>query len=264
MVARLAAADPGHRAMAVRHGQFFSNQWIRWRARSVSGFHPAVSLAWADLRRAGLLGQISVMRALAVGYVSGEVRDSGDTALFERVADSPLGDPVWRLRGARPRASAVSRVVVADGEGAVLAALGTPGFDPARHAICAEAAAGGEYPGSERCDIRWVVDDPDRLVLDTDAPAAAFLVIADAYFPGWSARLDGREATIHRVDHMLRGVAVPAGRHRLTMSYEPEGWRASTGTSRAAWAVWLALAITGAGLSRRRLVRAGTPTGRQS
>jgi hypothetical protein len=221
-----------------------------------------VNLAWADLRSTGLLGQVPVMRALAVGYVSGEVRASGDTALFERVADSPPGDPVWRVRGARPRAATVSQVVIVDGEGAVLAALGRPGFDPARQAISAEAAAGGEYPGSERCDIRWVVDDPDRLVLDTDAPAPAFLVIADAYFPGWSARVDGRQATIHRVDHMLRGVAMPMGRHRLTMSYEPEGWRAATRTSRAAWAVWIALVVLGAGLSRRRPVRPGTSAGR--
>jgi hypothetical protein len=251
MVARLAASDPLHRAMALRQGQFFSNEWMRWRARSISGYHPAVSLAWAELRSTGLLGRPQVIRALAIGYVSGEVRGTADTTLFERVPESTADDPVWRVRGARARAVAVSRVLPVADEHTVLTALASPQFDPLRETITADASVAGNYPGSEGCRLTWVADDPDRLVLDAEASAPAFVVIADAYFPGWTASIDGRPVPIHRVDHLLRGVALPPGRHRLTMSYEPSGWRPSVRVSRAAWTLWIVIAVAAAAFTRR-------------
>jgi hypothetical protein len=250
-IARLAAADTLRRAMALRRDLFFSNDWIRWRVPSMAGFHPAVPIGWADLRRTGLLGHYPMMRALAIGYVSGEVRGVSDTALYERIAASPPDDPVWRVRGALPRAFAVRRVVPATGDEEELAMLAAPDFDPSIVAVTSERAAQADYPGSAACALRWRESGTDRLVLETEAPAAAFVVIADTWFPGWRARVDDTDAAIVRVDHMLRGIAVPAGRHHLTLTYEPEGWRASTRVTWVAWMLWLAGGVLALWMARR-------------
>src|SRR5439155_8364705 len=125
-------------------------------------------------------------------------------------------------------------------ERAVLAALGAPGFDPAGVALTSEARAAARYPGSAGCRIRWTRDDPDRLALEIEAPDRAFVVIADAFFPGWAATIDGRPLGIVRVNHLVRGVEVPAGRHAIEMRYEPEGWGPAEATTRAALAFELA------------------------
>ena len=58
--------------------------------------------------------------------------------------------------------------------------------------------------------------------MTTTTSAAGELVLADAYYPGWEAYVDGKPATIYPADVALRGVFVPAGTHTVTMEYSPE------------------------------------------
>ena len=65
------------------------------RIDPLSGYHPAALVAWDDLRRAGLFARPAVLRALAVRYVSGGLRDAGDTAHFIPVPGAAGEEPVW-------------------------------------------------------------------------------------------------------------------------------------------------------------------------
>jgi hypothetical protein len=49
----------------------------------------------------------------------------------------------------------------------------------------------------------------------------ALLIVSDAYYPGWIATIDGREAAIRRADFALRAVAIPPGRHVVRFEYRP-------------------------------------------
>jgi uncharacterized membrane protein YfhO len=49
-------------------------------------------------------------------------------------------------------------------------------------------------------------------------------VLTDSWAPGWKAKVDGRDADVQRVDYLIRGVAVPAGRHTVEFRYEPATW----------------------------------------
>ena len=44
-------------------------------------------------------------------------------------------------------------------------------------------------------------------------------MLADAYYPGWSATVDGVEQPIYPVNLALRGVALSPGRHRIEFRY---------------------------------------------
>ena len=45
-------------------------------------------------------------------------------------------------------------------------------------------------------------------------------MLSDVYYPkGWCALLDGGEVPVTRVDYLLRGVEIPAGIHRLELSF---------------------------------------------
>ena len=61
---------------------------------------------------------------------------------------------------------------------------------------------------------------PDRMVYRTATQAGGYAVLSDVYYPeGWCALLDGGEVPVTRVDYLLRGVEIPAGIHRLELSF---------------------------------------------
>jgi uncharacterized membrane protein YfhO len=68
-------------------------------------------------------------------------------------------------------------------------------------------------------------DDPEWIELETADPSAGWIAVADAFYPGWEATVDGLPATVLRANHGLRAVAVPAGRSRVVMRYRPATFR---------------------------------------
>jgi uncharacterized membrane protein YfhO len=77
-------------------------------------------------------------------------------------------------------------------------------------------------------------DEDERVVVVTEAASAALLVLADTYYPGWTATVDGKPVPIVRADYGFRGVAVPRGRHEVEFRYAPASLRCGAGVSAAA------------------------------
>jgi uncharacterized membrane protein YfhO len=47
------------------------------------------------------------------------------------------------------------------------------------------------------------------------------VIVSDSYYPGWRAQVDGKSATLWKVNTVIRGVVVPAGTHHIVMNYRP-------------------------------------------
>ena len=109
-------------------------------------------------------------------------------------------------------------------------------------AVSGGAAAAGS---AAEAAVQWQQDSPTRIVLRVDAPAAGWLVLADAFYPGWEARVDGQPTPIYPADGLFRAVAVPPGPHEVTFDFRPRSLRlgaalAAVGIVLAAAALWLA------------------------
>lgn len=65
----------------------------------------------------------------------------------------------------------------------------------------------------------------NEVVLNTHAEADAYLVLADSYFPGWLAQIDGVDTPLYRADGNFRAVLVPAGEHTVRFKYSPVPFR---------------------------------------
>jgi uncharacterized membrane protein YfhO len=64
------------------------------------------------------------------------------------------------------------------------------------------------------------------------------------YYPaGWKARIDGQPTRIYRADVILRGLIVPAGKHRVEMVFDPDTFRVGLWVTVVVTAVLLALGI---------------------
>jgi hypothetical protein len=75
-----------------------------------------------------------------------------------------------------------------------------------------------------------------------EADGEALLVVNDAWWPGWVARLDDREVPIWPADVLVRAIPFPAGRHTLTMRYAPPEVAWGAALSALGLATWLGLA----------------------
>jgi len=90
---------------------------------------------------------------------------------------------------------------------------------------------------------------PDRVEVEAEGPG--LLVLADPWYPGWTARVDGRPAPIHRADDLFRGVSLPPGRHGVAFLFRPRSCTIGRAVSLAAIAV-VALILTATALRTRR------------
>jgi hypothetical protein len=53
----------------------------------------------------------------------------------------------------------------------------------------------------------------------TSGTKASLVVVADAWFPGWSAKVDGKSAKVEKADGAFLGVVVGPGDHVITLAY---------------------------------------------
>ncbi|HEX8200770.1 MAG TPA: YfhO family protein, partial [Isosphaeraceae bacterium] len=99
-------------------------------------------------------------------------------------------------------------------------------------------------------------EEPERVEVATDSAGDAYLVLADSFDPGWSARLDGRPVPIRPAFVAFRAVFVPAGQHRIVFTYRPAGFEVGLAATGAGLAVLLGLLA-----SPRRLMQLGPEHG---
>src|SRR5207237_8598117 len=64
-------------------------------------------------------------------------------------------------------------------------------------------------------------DTGERVVLEVDASAPGFVVLADEYGDGWTATVNRQARDVVRADYAFRLVAVPAGRSEVVFAYRP-------------------------------------------
>jgi hypothetical protein len=65
----------------------------------------------------------------------------------------------------------------------------------------------------------------EQIELSTESDFNGYLVVADQYYPGWRASLDGLDKPILRANYVQRAIALPAGKHKVVFSYKPESYR---------------------------------------
>jgi uncharacterized membrane protein YfhO len=66
---------------------------------------------------------------------------------------------------------------------------------------------------------------PDRLDARVTASSGGWLVFQEQWYPGWKATVNGADASVVRVDHVFRAVAVPPGDSIVRTKYEPGSLR---------------------------------------
>ncbi len=146
-----------------------------------------------------------------------------------------------------PRAYIAHALEYAPGPIEAQDAMGRPGFDLLSCAIVEDetAAAGFARGGKGGSPARITKYAAGKVEIEADAAAPGMLVLTDVYYPGWTAYVDGLPARIFRVNGIVRGVLIGAGRHSVIFRYAPASFRAGIVLGSLAILVCAALLITG-------------------
>ncbi len=172
---------------------------------------------------------------------------SGDVKIYENLDLLPRAFLVRGTGAAR---------VAAEDDAAALALMREEGFDPAAQVVLSadasptgpaaplQAGAGGDQVGITEYT-------PERIAMEVTAGAPGYVVLTDAWYPGWRAYVDGQPAPIQRADLYFRAVPVEAGRHRVLFTFRPRTLVVGVGISLAAWAVLTTL-LAGLAVGRLR------------
>lgn len=133
------------------------------------------------------------------------------------------GVQVMRNPRALPHARLVPRAEVVPDPDAAIKRMKAPPFNPAEVVFLEAAPADGVPPAVEGAPGAVKVLDYgcQRVRLEADARAASMLVLADAWYPGWKATVNGTPAEILPAYHCFRAVKVPAGTSEIVFEYKP-------------------------------------------
>jgi hypothetical protein len=135
---------------------------------------------------------------------------SGDVKIYENL-------------DALPRAFMVAQAVSVPDDATALAAMRATSFDLARTVVLngSQSKVGQAATRSVPYDTRIVSYEPERVVVETNGEGAGWLVLTDAWYPGWRATVDGQPVEITRADILFRAVPVPPGLHRVEFEFAP-------------------------------------------
>jgi hypothetical protein len=155
---------------------------------------------------------------------------SGDVKIYENLA-------------VLPRAFVAANAVVMPDDSQARAALADSGFDPSNTVILADVPA-VPMPANAIQSARAAtitVYSPEQVLLTAEGPGT--LLLTDAFYPGWTATIDGQPAPIQRADIMFRGLALPPGQHQIEFSYNPRSVWIGFVVSALAWTGLLILSF---------------------
>lgn len=140
-----------------------------------------------------------------------------------RLAVAGSGLTVWERMKYVPRVHwATHATVISSDAGQLAATVQTPA-DPADVILAQSPPAPLGGAGSAPAQLDLTRDNGDNIDVTVRARSAGYLVIADRISTQFAARVDGRATPIVRADYLNGAIFVPAGAHRVAISYAPRG-----------------------------------------
>lgn len=80
-----------------------------------------------------------------------------------------------------------------------------------------------KYEVDSLANIKALVVKPNYLQYEANNKKEGFAVFSEIYYPkGWKTFLDGKEVNHMRVNYILRGMPIPAGKHVIEFKFDPD------------------------------------------
>lgn len=181
--------------------------------KSIGGYHAAKMKRYQELIEYHISkGNMNVLNMLNTKYLIGADQQTGQKIL--QLNDQACGN-AWYV-------NEIKYVANADSEMTALT-----NFNPKATAIIderfKETLTGLNLNADSSANIRLTKYSPDTLNYESNSNTDGFVVFSDIYYDkGWNAYIDGEKVPHVRVNYLLRGMKIPAGKHAIEFRFEPE------------------------------------------
>ncbi len=130
-----------------------------------------------------------------------------------------------------PRAFIAHRAEIVQSDRQAIAAMRQPDFNPAQTLVRLKTN-GDERTGlitagqaSPQDSATIVAYAPERVEITATLASPGWLVLADTHYPGWQAAVNGQPVNIFQANGLFRGIALPAGEHRVVFEFKPDSFK---------------------------------------
>lgn len=212
--------DPHYRVHNISTGEVFSGSAAitSYHHRNIGGYHPAKLRIYQDLIEVQLSKQqpnMDVLNMLDTRYVIVPPENRQQPA------------PVYKNNDALGAAWFIQHIRYVDGPVEEIKALDH--FGPKDTVIIDQAnksVAGDSPVWDSTATIQLTSYDNDTIRYTSNAASAQFAVFSEIYYPaGWNAYIDGQKTAYTKVNYVLRGMPIPAGKHDIEFRFEPDSYR---------------------------------------
>ena len=216
--------DPNYRVLNMTTGDPYQDSKTSYYHKSVGGYHPAKLGIYDDLITYQLSGKqnMSVLNMLNTKYIIGRAQpdsanpQAGGQPVVHLNTDA-LGN-AWFVKGVKWVNGAIAEMKALDQ------------FNPKDTAIIDasfKTDVGAFSPADSAATIRQTAFDNDAISYESSSNAPHLAVFSEVFYKDWNAYIDGKKVPIVKVNYVLRGLNVPAGKHKIDFKYEPAVYQVS-------------------------------------
>jgi len=191
----------------------FNDALTSYYHKSVGGYHAAKLQLYVDLIERQLSkNNMQVLNMLNTKYIIQSGPDGQPVA--HRNPDA-LGN-AWFVKNIQWVPNADSEMTALDH------------FDPGSTAVIDQRYkpdVTGQPVYDSTANIHLLANNLNTISYEYNAPTPQFAVFSEIYYEkGWKAFIDGKQVPYARVNYVLRGMMVPAGKHTIEFKFEPTSY----------------------------------------
>ena len=192
--------------------KFNTNWYAYFGISTVGGYRPVKLRSYQDFLDIQAFNNPGIQDMLNVKYL---ITDRNLTSeRYQLVLDGKT--KIYENNHVLPKAWFVGSTVSVDGMDKSIREVIKTNFDPKKVAIV------NRYKSMSKLSIgsvKVIEYSENEIILETESDGPGFLVLSENYYgPGWNATIDDIETKIFRTNHVLRGVNVPSGKHKVVFS----------------------------------------------
>jgi hypothetical protein len=196
---------------------------------------------------------------------NGEVQSFNDSdpstpnpsPLYVKKFESGTGIAVYENLNFLPRARFVTMVTPVEGAAATDILWNDANFNPSQTALVED------FTGNTKLDEATVLkadySDNNKVLLSVETGRRAFLILSDAWYPGWKAYIDGQETLIYKTNAVSRGILITGeGKHQVEFRFVPMSFYLGLGLTcltMLGMGVFLSISKRFRSLNRREIVQ---------
>lgn len=212
---KLIKQDKGYYRVFNTTVDFVNESVTAYHHNSIGGYHPAKLQIYQDLIENQIAkNNMQVLNMLNTKYFIVQNLQTG-TAMAQ-MNPSAFG-PAWLVKGIK---------YVSNGKTEMKALDSTNLRDTAVVQVKFKSVIGADPVYDSIASIQLIENKNDLINYESKANSNQFAVFSEVYYnKGWNAFIDGKKAEIVKTNYALRGLAIPAGNHKIEFRFEPQSYK---------------------------------------